>query len=72
MDIAMSQFIEQTCQKYANSKEALVMILQDVQKRYKGLSEPALREIAQRLQVPLSQVYGVASFYKEFQIQELG
>ncbi|MFB3896360.1 MAG: NAD(P)H-dependent oxidoreductase subunit E [bacterium] len=68
MDIATTQYIEQTCQKYAKSKEALVMILQDIQKQYKGLTEPALREIAKQLQVPLSQVYGVATFYKEFQI----
>jgi NADH-quinone oxidoreductase subunit E len=68
MDIATTQFVEQTCAKYAKSKEALVMILQDIQKQYKGLSEPALREIAKQLQVPLTQVYGVATFYKEFQI----
>jgi NADH:ubiquinone oxidoreductase subunit E len=69
MDLSTTQFIEQTCQKYANSKEALVMILQDVQHKYKGLSEPALREIAKQLQIPLTQVYGVATFYNEFQVQ---
>ncbi len=68
MDIATTQFIEQTCQKYAKNKEALVMILQDIQQKYKGLSEPVLREIAKELQIPLTQVYGVATFYKEFQI----
>lgn len=66
------QFVEQTCQKYENNQEALIMILQDIQGEYKYLPEPALREVSTRLNVPLSQVYGVATFYKAFSLQPRG
>lgn len=66
------QFVEQTCQKYENNQEALIMILQDIQGEYKYLPEPALREVSSRLSVPLSQVYGVATFYKAFSLQPRG
>jgi NADH-quinone oxidoreductase E subunit len=66
------QFVEQTCQKYENSQESLIMILQDIQGEYKYLPEPALREVSTRLNVPLSQVYGVATFYKAFSLQPRG
>lgn len=66
------QFVDQTCQKYENSQESLIMILQDIQGEYKYLPEPALREVATRLNVPIAQVYGVATFYKAFSLEPRG
>lgn len=72
MELETTQFVEQTCQKYDDSQESLIMILQDIQGVYKYLPEPALRQVANRLKVPLSQVYGVATFYKVFSLQPRG
>lgn len=58
--------------KYQNEPGWLVSILQDVQAECFYLPEEALREVAQGLEVPLSRVYSVATFFKAFSLTERG
>jgi NADH:ubiquinone oxidoreductase subunit E len=51
---------------------AAIAILQDLQKELKWLPEPALRVAALRLGIPLSQIYGLATFYKSFSLKPRG
>ena len=44
----------------------LLPILHDVQKAFGHVSEDAMREIAQRLNLTRAEVYGVVSFYHDF------
>jgi NADH-quinone oxidoreductase subunit E len=46
--------------------------LQDVQNVYGYLPELALQEISDFLEIPLSRVYGVATFYNQFRLIPLG
>ncbi|MBN1626276.1 MAG: NAD(P)H-dependent oxidoreductase subunit E [Deltaproteobacteria bacterium] len=50
----------------------LIEVLQDVQERYGYVSEEAMRGVSRELGVPLTEVYGVASFYKAFSLKPRG
>ena len=59
-------------EEYGNNPEALVMVLQAINARYNYVPEPALRYVAEKLSVPLSRVYAVATFYKAFHLDPRG
>jgi NADH:ubiquinone oxidoreductase subunit E len=64
--------IDRIVDSYGRSRDSLISILQDVQSRYRYLPEDALREIAVKLDLPLIQVYGVATFFKSFSLEPRG
>ena len=51
---------------------SLVTVLQDVQTEYGYLPREVLEVVAQQMQVPLSQAYGLATFYTSFSLQPRG
>ena len=53
-------------------REHLIPILQAVQGRMGYLSRDAMVEVGRRLSLPVSKVYGVATFYNQFRFQPLG
>jgi NADH-quinone oxidoreductase E subunit len=55
-----------------NDRSTLIPLLQDVQNLYGYLPENALRDISSFVKVPLSRVYGVATFYNQFRLTPLG
>jgi NADH:ubiquinone oxidoreductase subunit E len=59
-------------QKHQNNPESLVMILQDVSAEYNYLPQDALRYVAEKLDIPLSKVYSVATFYTAFHLEPRG
>jgi NADH:ubiquinone oxidoreductase subunit E len=60
----IDQFIHQT--------GALIAILQSIQEKYSFLPQPAIKQISKRLQIPVSKVYHVATFYKAFSLKPRG
>ncbi|MEW6229272.1 MAG: NADH-quinone oxidoreductase subunit NuoE [Bacillota bacterium] len=64
--------IGEILKKHSWSKDALVTILHDVQKEAGYLSEETLAEIASGLDIPVSKVYGVATFYTLFSVKPKG
>jgi len=50
----------------------LVSILQDVQAELFYLPENAIKEVSQGLELPLTQVYSVATFFKAFSLKPRG
>ncbi len=50
----------------------LIPILQDIQDVFGYLPEKSLKEISNHLCIPLSSVYGVATFYNQFRLTPLG
>ena len=50
----------------------LIAILQDFQNEFGYLPESALREISEHVSIPLSSVYGVATFYNQFRLNPIG
>ena len=57
---------------YGNNKENLIMILQAIQKTCNYIPKPALSYLAVKIGVPLSQIYGVATFYSTFSLEPRG
>ncbi|MCK4850248.1 MAG: NAD(P)H-dependent oxidoreductase subunit E [Phycisphaerae bacterium] len=51
---------------------SLVTVLQDVQTEYGYLSPEVLEVVAQEMDVPFSQAYGLATFYSSFSLQPRG
>jgi NADH:ubiquinone oxidoreductase subunit E len=57
---------------YESTKTPLIYILKDVQKAYGALTEPVLTEVARVTNLPLSDIYGVATFYSLFTTKPKG
>lgn len=55
-------------EKYGNNRENLIMILQDLNATYNYLPTEALKRVAENLNLPLSKVYEVVTFYKAFSL----
>ncbi len=58
--------------QFGNDKENLIMILQAIQKQYNYLPKPALTYLAAKIKVPVSKIYGVATFYATFSLEPRG
>jgi NADH-quinone oxidoreductase subunit E len=67
--MALDDIIEN---KFNNDKENLIMILQEIQRNYNFLPGPALAYLSTKLDVPYSQIYGVATFYSTFSLEPRG
>lgn len=66
---ALDKIIEED---FYNNKENLIMIIQAIQRRYNYLSVPSLKYIAAKMGVPLSRIYGIATFYSTFSLESRG
>lgn len=58
--------------KYDSDKSYLVPILQDVQREFKYLPREALNKVGEILDIPISRIYEVATFYKAFSLKPQG
>ncbi len=58
--------------RYPSAKESLIAVLQDIQREYHFLPCEALKETARALEVPLSKVFSVATFYNAFSLHPRG
>jgi NADH-quinone oxidoreductase subunit E len=57
---------------YAGQASSLLAILQDVQDAEHWLPREAVEHIAKRLQVPLSRIYSMATFFEAFHLEPRG
>jgi len=64
--------IDGVIDKYKGERGSLIAILQDVQARYNYLPEDALRQVTKKLNLPLSHVCSVASFFTSFSLKPRG
>lgn len=64
--------IDRTMKRFDFEKDALLEVLHATQESFGFLSNDLLIYISSQLRVPLSQVYGVATFYHSFTFEPLG
>jgi NADH-quinone oxidoreductase subunit E len=69
LDLAPLYQIIDECQ---GQRGVLIQVLQRAQEAYGYLAPEVLQEIAKGLHVPLSQVYGVVTFYAQFYLSRRG
>jgi NADH:ubiquinone oxidoreductase subunit E len=53
-------------------KDSLIPILQEIQDSTGYLSREAIVNVGQHLDIPVSKIYGVATFYNQFRFQPIG
>lgn len=58
--------------RYNYRDSAVIAILQDIQKQFNYLPQGLLRYIALGMDVPLTRVYGISTFYKAFSLKPRG
>lgn len=59
-------------EKYNYEKVRLITILQEVQEEYRYLPQQVLTYIATALDMPVAEVFGVATFYAHFSLEAKG
>jgi NADH:ubiquinone oxidoreductase subunit E len=66
------QTLKQTLADHEASQAAIISVLQDINAHYRYLPENVLRHVARGLDVPLSHVYSIATFYNAFSLVPRG
>ncbi|NIO48097.1 MAG: NADH-quinone oxidoreductase subunit NuoE [Candidatus Aminicenantes bacterium] len=64
--------VKKRIKKYNNEKKALISILQDIQEEYNYLPPEALKIVSKSLDIPLIDIFGVATFYRTFSLKPRG
>jgi NADH-quinone oxidoreductase subunit E len=64
--------VNEIVKKYSFKMSNLIAILQDIQKEYRYLPEEILTYVATIMDIPLSHIYGVATFYSQFSLAPKG
>jgi len=68
----MEKTIKSIIDRYEGDKGFLVPMLQDVQKELNYLPQEALNLVSSFLDLPISRIYEVATFYKAFSLKPRG
>ncbi len=68
----MKNKISRVLRRYSKKKENLIPILQQIQSKLGYLPEEAMREVAEYLCIPETDVYSVATFYNQFRLNPPG
>jgi len=73
VELGMEQAtIEGVMSRHRQDSSAIIAILQDLQEEVNYLPEGALRYVAERLDIPVSKVYSLATFYRAFSLEPRG
>jgi NADH-quinone oxidoreductase E subunit len=64
--------LEEILSKYQDVKGALIPVLQQAQHAYGYLSKEVIEYISEKLNIPVSQIYGVVTFYSQFHLNPRG
>jgi len=64
--------VNEIIDKYHAEKSSLIGIFQDIQAEFRYLPKEAITRVVERLEIPLTQAYTVATFYKSFSLVPRG
>ena len=67
-----SKAVSKAVGSYQRDKDMLIQILLDLQSMFGWLSQEVLTEVSEQLEVPITQVYQIASYYKAFSLMPRG
>jgi len=68
----VSTTVSRVIRNYQRDKDMLIQILLDLQSMFGWLSQELLTEVSEQLEVPVTQVYQIASYYKAFSLMPRG
>ena len=58
--------------RYGNDPTDIIAILQDVQQTYRYLPQDVLDHISSKLEIPLSRIYHLSTFFRAFSLEQRG
>ena len=64
--------VDSLIDSYLEKKEQLISLLQDIQAEFNYIPQDVLIKISQKLDIPLSQVFSVATFFQAFSLRPRG
>jgi len=67
-----SKAVKKAVGSYQKDKDMLIQILLDLQGMFGWLSREVLTEVSEQLEIPITQVYQIASYYKAFGLMPRG
>ncbi len=65
-------YLDAILDKYKGQEGSLIPILQQAQNAHGYLSKDVLEYISQKTEIPMSKIYGVATFYSQFHLNPRG
>ena len=71
-DLSEYSKIDNIMKNHSWEESALISVLHEIENLYDYLPAWALRHISEKLNIPMIQVYGVASFYDAFHLKPRG
>ena len=67
-----TEALKEIVSRHKAQKGSLIGLLQDLTEELGYLPEEMLREVSRELEVPLSQIYSLATFYTTFRLDPIG
>ena len=64
--------VDAIIERYQGKESYLIGILQDIQAEFRYLPREALERLSERMEIPLSRIYSVATFFKAFSLKPRG
>lgn len=64
--------VKDITKKFEDMKGALIPVLHEVQKLFGYLPEEALQVVSEELNISMSEIYGVSTFYSQFTLEPKG
>ena len=64
--------LDKLCDNYRDEQGAIVELLQIIQAEDQYIPKETLRHVSEQLDIPLSQLYGLATFYRAFSLEPRG
>ncbi len=64
--------VDEIVEPYLGKKEMVIPVLQRVQDHFGYLPRAAMEQVSRRMRIPLSRLYGVATFYAQFKMKPRG
>ncbi|WP_291636954.1 NADH-quinone oxidoreductase subunit NuoE [Clostridium sp.] len=64
--------VKDITEKFKDMKGALIPVLHEVQKLFGYLPEEALQVVSEELNISMSEIYGVSTFYSQFTLEPKG
>ena len=68
----VSRAVKKAVGSYQSNEDMLIQILLDLQSMFGWLSREVLTEVSEQLEVPVTRVYQIASYYKAFSLMPTG
>jgi len=64
--------VQSLAEKHASHKGNLITLLQEIQRVFGYLPEDSLKIVSNCMKIPMSRIYGIATFYSQFHLKPRG